>query len=118
MNKLPIIVATILLAPNFAMAGPNLEEATNDVCKCLEKPYEQTRKAMEMIKKAQASGDTSQMVSAQGEMMGVLSASSRCFATLPKKYPEIDKDDKLKNRVMTMAEKQCPNPAGQFSKKP
>ena len=33
------------------------------------------------------------------------------------KYPEIDKSDELKSKVMTMAATQCPDPMSQVSMK-
>ena len=115
--KILFIITVLSLFINLAIASPNLEEATKDVCACLEEPHNKARQALELIKKAQASGDMSQIMVAQGDMMGVISASTRCFERLPEKYPEIDKSDELKSRVMDMAEKQCPNPTSEFSRK-
>ncbi len=107
-------MTTLLLFSNVSLADTNLTEAANDVCKCLEAPQNQARKAMELINKAQASGNMSQLMAAQGEMMGVIGESSRCFEALSKKYPDIDKSEELQNKVMSMAEKQCPNPAAEM----
>lgn len=43
--------------------------------------------------------------------MGILSESNKCFESFPEKYPEIDKNQDLQNKVMAMVEKKCPNPA-------
>ena len=71
-----------------------------------------------MLKNAQASGDMSQMMTAQGEMMGVMNASTRCFDALTQKYPEIAESDELQEKVMAIADEQCPNPAAQMSMQP
>ena len=44
-------------------------------------------------------------------MMAVTNAATRCFDDLAKKYPEIDKSEKLQEEVMAKAEEKCPNPA-------
>ena len=111
MKTLFISLTTSLILSNLAFADPNLNQAADDVCKCLEAPQKQARKAMELIHQAQASGDMSQLMSAQGEMMGVIGESGRCFDALAKKYPEIDQSNELQSKVMAMAEQQCPNPA-------
>ena len=92
-------------------ATPDLQAATDDVCNCMAEPNRVAQQALELIRHAQASGDTSRLMAAQGEMMGVMTAASRCFEQLPGKYPEINRSDELKNRVMDMANQQCPNPA-------
>ena len=99
---------------SLAWAAPNLNEAADGVCECLKEPYAQAQKAMELIDTAQQSGDMSALVSAQGEMMGVINASNQCFETLAQKYPKIDQSEELKEQVMEIAEEQCPNPAGDF----
>ncbi len=107
-----LFVATALLACSWpAWSGPDLDAAAADACACLKAPYEQVEKAMQLIRAAQASGDMSGLMAAQGEMMQVMNASGECFNGLVKKYPEIDKSDALKEQVMAKTEKRCPNPA-------
>jgi len=110
MNKF-IITFLLITFSSVVLAAPDVNKAAEDVCECLKEPYIQVSKAMELIKAAQASGDTSALMAAQGEMMSVLNASSQCFEDLTKKYPEIVKSDELQAQVMLMADKQCPNPA-------
>ena len=107
----------IILAPvcSLAWAAPDLNEAAQDVCDCLEAPYAQAQQAMELISAAQASGDMSALVAAQCEMMGVINASNQCFEALPAKYPEINQSEELQQQVMNMADEQCPNPAAAMS---
>ena len=106
------LTATILIPfTSLVWATPDLNAAADDVCKCLEEPYAQAQQAIELIQAAQASGDMSALMAAQGEMMGVISASAQCFEALPAKYPQIDTDPALQDQVMTIAETQCPNPA-------
>ncbi len=109
MKKLLIILAALPLFANVAFAA-NTEKAAEDVCQCLDKPYDQARKILKLVNKAQASGDMSQIMAAQGEMMAVANAATRCFENLAKKYPEIDKKKKLQNEVMAKVEAKCPNP--------
>jgi hypothetical protein len=114
MNKF-IVTITLVIISSVVWAAPNMNEAAEDVCECLKEPYIQVSKAMELITAAQASGDMSALMSAQGEMMSVMNASSQCFEVLTKKYPEIAKSDELKMQVMSIADKQCPNPANAMS---
>ena len=107
-----LLIAIFLLPfTSLTWATADLNAAADDVCKCLEAPYAQAQQAMEMIQAAQASGDMSALVAAQGEMMGVIGASAQCFEALPAKYPEIDEDPALQDQVMAIAETKCPNPA-------
>lgn len=110
--KKTIIAVTLIPFFSIAWAGPDMNQAATDVCECLKEPYAQVDKAMKLMMSAQASGDMSSVMSAQGEMMGVISASSRCFEGLATKYPEIDQNEELQQKVMMLAEQTCPNPAG------
>lgn len=103
----------IILVPfcSLAWTAPDLNEAAEDVCDCLEAPYAQIQQAMELISAAQASGDMSALIAAQGEMMGVINASNQCFDALTEKYPEISQSEELQQQVMNIADEQCPNPA-------
>ncbi len=114
MSKLLI---TIIIVPfcSLAWAAPDLNEAADDVCDCLEAPYAQAQQAMELISAAQASGDMSALIAAQGEMMGVINASNQCFDALTEKYPEISQSEELQQQVMNIADEQCPNPAAAMS---
>jgi len=114
MNKF-IIIFLLITFSSMVLAAPNVNEAAEDVCECLKEPYIQVSKAMELSKAAQASGDMSALMAAQGEMMSVMNTSSQCFDDLAKKYPEIVKSDELQAQVMLIADKQCPNPANTMS---
>ncbi|MCP4188595.1 MAG: hypothetical protein GY763_13405 [Gammaproteobacteria bacterium] len=111
------LLITIILVPfcSLAWAAPDLNEAANDVCDCLEAPYAQVQQAMELISTAQASGDMSALIAAQGGMMGAISASNQCFDALTEKYPEISQSEELQQQVMNIANQQCPNPAAAMS---
>lgn len=113
--KILFVAITIVLFSSLVWATPDLNEAADDVCKCLEAPYAQVQKAMELIESAQASGDMSALISAQGEMMGVMNASAQCFDGLAEKYPEIDQSEDLQEQVMNIVDEQCPNPASGMS---
>lgn len=117
MKKLCIAIAALPLFTSLAFAGPDMNAAAKDVCKCLEGPNSQATRFMELAAEAQASGDQSELMSAQDDMRGIMEESSRCFGSLPAKYPEIDKSEDLQQEIMTMAHKQCPNPVFQISMK-
>jgi hypothetical protein len=94
-----------------AHAASDLNAAANDACACLKEPYEQVSIALDDINTAKGAGDMSKIMAAQGEMMKVINASSRCFEGLAVKYPDIDQSDELKQIVMDKTEEICPNPA-------
>ncbi len=108
-NSLNILIITSF--SGIVWASPDLNEAANDVCTCMEAPYAQIELAIEMLNAAQASGDTSALITAQGEMMSVMNAASQCFNALTTKYPEISQNEALQQQVMAIADEQCPNPA-------
>lgn len=103
-------ITALPLFSSVAFAGPDLDAAAADICNCLEEPYKQITRSVALINKAQASGDTSQLMRAQEDVMESINAATPCFEALSKKYPEIDQSDALKESVMAIAEKQCPNP--------
>ena len=47
----------------------------------------------------------------QSKGIAVADEATRCFEELAKKYPEMDKSEKLRDEVMVKADKKCPNPA-------
>ncbi|WP_315980457.1 hypothetical protein [Aliamphritea spongicola] len=106
-----LIICILMSFSGAALATPDLNEAADDVCACMEAPYAQIEQAMEMLNAAQASGDTSALIAAQGEMLGVINAASQCFNELSVKYPEISQSQDLQQQVMAIADDQCPNPA-------
>ena len=110
-----LITIMLVLFCSLAWATPDLNEAAGDVCDCLEAPYAQAQQAMELISAAQASGDMSALIAAQGEMVGVINASNQCFEALAEKYPEINQSEELQQQVMNMSDEQCPNPATAMS---
>lgn len=89
----------------------DIQSAANDVCACLEAPYEVAENAIRDLNSALSTGDQAKLARSQGEMMGVMNAASECFAALPQKYPEINGSEDLQGQVMSLAAKQCPNPA-------
>jgi len=117
MKKLFAAVIPLLVISSPVIAGPDLDKAADGVCKCLEAPYKQIRKMMEMSRKAQDSGDTSKLEAAQGEINGVMEEFSRCFAALSKQYPEVDASIDVQKEVMEMATQQCPDPRAGILKK-
>ncbi len=110
--RLSLLSLMFIATPSFA--GSDLDAAANDVCGCLAEPYAHFEKTMQRLQEAQASGDSSKMTAAQGEMMQILQVSTQCFEGLSKKYPDISQSDELKGQVMAKAEQQCPNPGAQM----
>ena len=117
MRKLFVTIPVLLLFTTPVPAGPDLDEAGKDVCKCLEGLQNQAMKMMQLADKGRKSGDMSGLMSAEDEMKAVIDESLQCFAKLPRKYPKIDKSDELKNKVMAMAATQCPDPVSRVSMK-
>lgn len=107
------IIATACLAIFTSMnsiAATDIEKAAADACKCLEKPNAELEVITKTMKKAQKSGNMSQLLESRQEMMAVLQESADCFADLSKNYPEIDQSDELKNQVLEITNKMCPIP--------
>ena len=113
MKKAALFLFLLFISQGVS-ASANIQQAADDVCNCMNEPNKKAMEVLQMVQKAQATGDMSQVMAAQGEMMGVISASSRCFEALPAKYPEINRNKELQDRVMQLADKQCPNPAAQM----
>ena len=113
MNKqlFGVVIAVLFYGQSFA--ADDINNAAKDVCECLKAPHEQARLAVDLIEKAQSSGDLSQLASAQAEIMGVIQASQNCFEALTIKYPEVNKSEKLQTEVMNKAQQNCPSPMTQ-----
>ena len=112
MTKSMLFLSLSLLTHNaFAV---DLDAAADDVCGCLEEPYKLVEQSLQELSKAQASGDFSRLMEVQGNMMGIIDSSTLCFEDLPRKYPEIDKDKTLQDKVMAKVDEQCPNPAEKY----
>ena len=110
MKKLFAAVIPLLVISSPIFAGPDLDKAADGVCKCLEAPYKQIRKMMELSRKAQDSGDTSKLEAAQGEINVVMEEFTRCFTALSKQYPEVDASIDVQKEVMDIATQQYPDP--------
>ena len=98
-----------LLRPSAALAESD-EALAKEGCACVEKPYAKTQELIALVTKAQANGDTAQLMSMQGEMMGIVSAAQRCFDDLAKKYPKVAADEARLERINAEMEKICPAP--------
>jgi len=105
-----IVTVSFLIIPPFSSATTDTEQAAKDVCKCLEEPYSEANKALELINNANASGELSKILSSQEELMKVINTSQKCLEDLYIKYPEINKDTTLQAEVITITDKECPNP--------
>lgn len=112
-----VVAVTGFLFFSSTALSVDLQATVDDVCECHKEPYKLVEQALAQLQAAQASGDYSTLIKAQGEMMGAIDAGLNCFESLPEKYPEIDASRELQNRVMAMTEQQCPNPAKAMMKR-
>jgi len=87
-----------------------MDEVVDGICECRKEFHIQSKKTMDAMNKAQASGDKSKMKATQSEILAVTDAKTRCFDDLAKKYPEIDKREKHQEELMAKADKKCPGP--------
>jgi hypothetical protein len=109
MEKLIAVVVALSLFPNVVFAF-NMDEVVDGVCECRKEYFIQSKKMMDAMNKAQSSGDRSKMKAIQSEESAVTDAMTRCFDNLAKKYPEIDKSEKLQEELEAKADEKCPGP--------
>ena len=117
MKQLFTAVIPLLVITSSVFAGPDVSGAADGVCQCFEAPHEQIRRMMELSRKAEESGDTSELEAAQGGIKGVMDEFSRCFAALSKKFPEVETSIEVQKEVMDKAMQQCPDPRAEMLKK-
>ncbi|MGR5148443.1 hypothetical protein ACQKP8_18080 [Photobacterium alginatilyticum] len=108
----PATVLALALSPHLFAA--NLEAAADDVCVCLEGPYQHAEETLALVNEALQSGDMSKILASQDEMMKVMNTSELCIEDLSKKYPDISADESLQKEVMRIADEKCPNPLEQL----
>lgn len=111
-KKLTLLFGLLLSASGWA--APDFNDAADDACNCLKGTYDQASELMVLITEAQASGDMTPVMASQEKMMALASATSECFEAMTEKYPEIAQSDELKEKVMSIADQQCPNPMQGF----
>ena len=109
MEKLLAVVVALSLFPNVVFAF-NMDKVVDGVCECRKEYLIQSKKIMDAMNKAQASGDRSKMKAIQSEITAVTDAMDLCFDNLAKKYPEIDKSEKLQEELEAKADEKCPGP--------
>jgi hypothetical protein len=109
MEKLLAVVVALSLLPNVVFAF-NIDEVVDGVCECRKEYLIQSKKIMDAMNKAQASGDRSKMKAIQSEITAVTDANALCYDNLAKKYPEIDKSEKLQEELEAKADEKCPGP--------
>ena len=117
MKQLLTAIIPLLVITSSVFASTDVDKAADGVCQCLEAPHEQIRWMMELSRKAGESGDTSELEVAQEKINGVMEEFSRCFATLTKKFPEVEASIEVQKEVMDKAMLQCPDPRGDMLKK-
>ena len=112
-NKRLSLLFGLLLSAN-GWAASDFNDAADDACDCLKETYDQASQLMVLLSEAQASGDMTPIMASQEKMMALASATSQCFEAMTKKYPDIAESDELKEKVMSIADEQCPNPMHGF----
>jgi len=111
------IAAFALMSSPHALAS-DLDAAADDVCTCLEAPYQHAEETLALVNEALKSGDMSKIMTSQDEMMKVMNTSELCIEELGKKYPDISADESLQAEVMRIADEKCPNPLDQVNNVP
>ena len=109
-RSISLLVCVLPLVASSAARAASDEELAKEACKCLEAPHKKTEEMVAALKQAQASGDVSQLMKLQGEMMGIASMTQRCFEELEKKHPDVAKDQARIERINGEIEKSCPAP--------
>jgi len=112
----PIAALALLTSPQTFAA--DLDAAADDVCVCLEVPYQHAEEILVLVNEALKSGDISKILASQDEMMEVMNTSELCIEGLSKKYPDISADESLQSEVMRIADEKCPNPLDQLNSAP
>lgn len=110
-----IVALSLLSSPLYAS---QFDAAADDVCHCLEAPYQQAEKALVLVGEAKKSGDMSQILASQDEMMKVMNTAQLCMEQLTKKYPDISADETQQQEVMRIVDEKCPNPLDQYTTTP
>ncbi|KHT62185.1 hypothetical protein RJ45_18675 [Photobacterium gaetbulicola] len=90
--------------------GNQLEKATDEICLCLEAPYQQAEKTLKQLLGAQLSGDLAKVTQSQDEMMAVINASRLCLESFHHLYPDIAQDMTLKGETLKRLDSKCPDP--------
>ncbi|HIC81361.1 MAG TPA: hypothetical protein EYP07_10405 [Kiloniellaceae bacterium] len=101
-KRLTIWAALIGALGLASCGGDPVEQASKDACACLKPLYEKVDAVMGAMKK----GDMSALESMRHDMEG----NKVCFDKLKAKYPEIDKDKELQQKVSARIEEMCPAP--------
>ncbi|MDV5167460.1 hypothetical protein [Photobacterium rosenbergii] len=93
-----------------SQANSQLEKAADEICFCLEVPYQQAEKSLRQLNGAQASNDLDKVTRSQDEMMATINASTLCLEYFRQLYPDIAKDVTLHDRTLRLLDTKCPNP--------
>ncbi|WEM45842.1 hypothetical protein PTW35_22485 (plasmid) [Photobacterium sp. DA100] len=93
-----------------SQADNQLEKATDEICLCLEAPYQQAEKTLKQLLSAQNSGDLAKVTQSQDEMMEVINASKLCLESFHHIYPGIAQNMTLKGETLKRLESKCPDP--------
>ncbi|MGF1703847.1 hypothetical protein L4D09_26505 [Photobacterium makurazakiensis] len=100
---------------NFtAMANDDTSQAADDVCQCLQEPYQQAELVISAFSEAQQSGDLSTVTQTQDQLMNIINTAELCMERLQIKYPEINKDQAQQEKVMLLTDELCPNPLNKY----
>ena len=97
-----------LLFPTHA--NDQLEKITDEICQCLETPYQQVGEALIEMINAQDSKDLSKVTQSQNLVMELIVASRLCIETYRHLYPELAQDIKLEENALSLLDQKCPDP--------
>ena len=93
-----------------SQANSQLEKAADEICLCLEAPYQQAEKSLHQLNGAQVSNDLAKVTRSQDEMMATINASTLCMESFRQLYPDIAKDAALHDKTLRLLDTKCPNP--------
>lgn len=94
----------------YSQAGSHLEKAADEICLCLEAPYQQAEQSLLQLNGDQGSNDLAKVTRSQDEMMATINAATLCMESFRQLYPDIAKDIALQDKTLRLLETKCPNP--------
>ena len=98
--------ALVSLSLLSACSSDPAEQAAKEACECLQPIYDQ----MEQLAEAMRSGDSSALSGMQAGMEQA-TKSQACMVELQDKYPDIQEDAELQNRMTQRMNELCPQPS-------
>lgn len=95
-----------------SQASISIDKAADELCLCLEGPYQQAEKTLSQLKGngGQDLTDLDKVTRSQDEMMEILNASNLCLESLRHLYPDIAQDIALQDKTLKLIDSKCPDP--------